>query len=215
MRADYKNSIFVNCPFDTIYKPLFRAILFAIFDCGFTPRCTLEEDDSSQIRIERIYTIIESCQYGIHDISRTELDSKYKLPRFNMPLELGLFLSAKRFGKRKHGMKSCLILDKKPYRYQKFISDISGQDIVGHYNSSIMAIKVVRDWLSGKSISGTPPPDGSVIWRRYKRFLKALPDLCRDLDLQQEKLIYKDYIYLVYEWLMESTWVPLTNINHL
>jgi hypothetical protein len=206
MRVDYKDNIFLNCPFDTDYEPLFKAILFAISDCGFTPRCTKEEDDSSKIRIETIYTLIESCQYGIHDISRTELDPRYKLPRFNMPLELGLFLSAKWFGKGKHRIKSCLILDRKPYRYQKFISDIAGQEIVAHNNSPKIAIKVVRNWLSGKSHSGNLPSDGSVIWRRYNRFLKALPDLCRRLDLKEESLIYKDYIRLVHEWLGETTW---------
>src|SRR5262249_5963635 len=30
------------------------------------------------------------CKYGIHDISRTEVTSASGLPRFNMPLELGV-----------------------------------------------------------------------------------------------------------------------------
>ena len=42
--------------------------------------------------------MIADCRYGIHDISRTELDRDSGLPRFNMPLELGIFLGAKRFG---------------------------------------------------------------------------------------------------------------------
>jgi hypothetical protein len=210
MRDDYNYSIFLNCPFDTDYEPLFKAILFAIFDCGFIPRCTKEEDDASRIRIETIYNLIESCRYGIHDISRTELDPRYKLPRFNMPLELGLFLSAKWFGNGKHRIKSCLILDRKPYRYQKFISDISGQDIVAHNNSPRIAIKVVRNWLSGKSSSGKPPSDGSIIWQRYQDFLKMLPDLCREAKLRHDRLIYKDYIHLVVEWIKEFTWKKKT-----
>ena len=149
--STYDDNVFINCPFDKDYKPIFNAILFAIFDCGFVPRCTLEEVDASQIRIEKIYSIISSCRYGIHDISRTELDSKNKLPRFNMPLELGLFLGAKRFGGKTHNKKACLIFDRKPHRYQKFISDISGQDIKSHNNKPKTAIKEVRDWLRGKS----------------------------------------------------------------
>ena len=35
---------------------------------------------------------------GIHDISRTESSGKPRLPRFNMPLELGMFLGAKQYG---------------------------------------------------------------------------------------------------------------------
>jgi len=178
-----------------------------IFNCGFVPRCTLEEDDASQIRIEKIYSIINACRYSIHDISRTELDSKNNLPRFNMPLELGIFLSAKKFGSGKHNKKSCLILDKKAYRYQKFISDISGQDISAHNNANKNAIRIVRDWLSGKS-RRTTLPDGDVIWKRYQRFMKTLPKMCKTLQFNQKKLIYKDYIHLVYEWLEELTWYP-------
>lgn len=207
MGNSYAEQVFINCPFDEKYEPLFRAIVFTVFDCGFVPRCTLEEDDASQIRIEKIYSIIDSCQYGIHDISRTELDPTNRLPRFNMPLELGLFLSAKKFGKGKHGNKSCLILDKKPYRYQKFISDIAGQDISAHSNSPKTTIKMVRDWLSGKSTAGIPS-DGAIIWNRYKLFQKALPATCQALELQQGNLIYKDYVHLAYGWLKESTWKP-------
>lgn len=202
---NYNDYVFINCPFDEEYEPMFHGIIFAIFDCGFVPRCTLEEDDASQIRIDKIYSIINACRYGIHDISRTELDLKNNLPRFNMPLELGLFLSAKRFGSGKHIKKSCLIFDKKAYRYQKFISDIAGQDINAHNNVPKNAIIIVRNWLRGKS-RRTTPPDGHVIWNRYKMFRKALPRMCKSLQLNPKKLIYKDYVHLVYEWLEELTW---------
>jgi len=203
-KPSYNDNVFINCAFDKEYKPIFQAIIFAIFDCGFVPRCTSEEVDSSQIRIEKIYKIINACRYSIHDISRTELDSKNKLPRFNMPLELGLFLSAKKFGSGKHKRKSCLILDKKAYRYQKFISDIAGQDISAHENTPKNAIKIVRDWLRGKSMR-TTLPDGAVIWNRYKMFRGMLPGMCKILQLNPNNLIYKDYIHLVYEWLKERT----------
>ena len=94
----YEYGVFVNCPFDAEYRPLFRAIVFAIHDCGFAARSALEVTDASQVRIDKISAIIASSKFGLHDISRTELDSATGLPRFNMPLELGLFLGAKRFG---------------------------------------------------------------------------------------------------------------------
>ena len=46
-----------------------------------------------------------------------------------MPLELGIFLGAKRFGRAEQKGKVCLILDTERYRYQQFMSDIAGQDI--------------------------------------------------------------------------------------
>ena len=94
----YNDNVFVNCPFDLAYKSLFDAMVFAIHDCGFIARCALEEEDASQVRIDKIYNIIAHCRYGIHDISRTELDEIIGLPRFNMPLEFGVFLGAKKFG---------------------------------------------------------------------------------------------------------------------
>jgi hypothetical protein len=56
-------------------------------------------------------------QFGIHDVSRVELDESNKLPRFNMPLELGLFLGAKSFSdEARQKKKRCLILDSDPHR---------------------------------------------------------------------------------------------------
>ena len=49
-----------------------------------------------------------------------------------MPLELGLFLGAKRFGGTDQRSKKALVLDREPYRYQTFISDIAGKDIHAH-----------------------------------------------------------------------------------
>ena len=101
MAADARTSaddVFINCPFDEDYAPTFRALIFGIYACGFRPRSARELDDGGQTRIEKLYGIIEECRYGVHDLSRTELDAVNQLPRFNMPLELGIFLGAKRYG---------------------------------------------------------------------------------------------------------------------
>ena len=95
MATRYTDNVFINCPFDDEYTELFYAAVFAIFDCGFVARCTLEDDDSGQVRIDKIQAIIKICKYGIHDVSRTELCDQNNLPRFNMPLELGMFFGAK------------------------------------------------------------------------------------------------------------------------
>ncbi len=199
-KSDYDDSVFINCPFDLDYKPLLNAIIFTVFDCGFIARCALEEEDASLIRIEKIYAIISNCKYGIHDISRTELDESNGLPRFNMPLELGIFLGAKTFGTDKERKKKCLILDKEPYRYQKFISDISGQDIHTHGNDPKQAIKTVRNWLRNAS-SRVTIPGGHLIYRRYQTFLSDLPEMCDEAGLKVGELIFNDYTWLVAEWL--------------
>lgn len=85
-------------PLDDDYAPIFQALIFTIYACGFRPRSAREVDDGGQTRIEKLFRIIEQCRYGIHDLSRTELDELHQLPRFNMPLELGMFLGAKHYG---------------------------------------------------------------------------------------------------------------------
>ena len=112
MDASYGRAVFINCPLDETYQPIFQALVFAIHDCGFTARCALEADNRGEVRIEKIARIIRSCQHGIHDVSRTEPDAMNRLPRFNMPLELGLFLGARLFGGRGQRQKNCLILDR-------------------------------------------------------------------------------------------------------
>ncbi|UCH97716.1 MAG: hypothetical protein JSV88_12935 [Candidatus Aminicenantes bacterium] len=108
MLYSYTENVFINCPFDGSYLPVFHAIIFTVSDCGYSPRCSMEIEDSSEVRIDKIAKIISECKYGIHDISRTDLDKNTNLPRFNMPLELGMFLGAKRFGDDEQRKKVCL-----------------------------------------------------------------------------------------------------------
>ncbi len=150
---DYASHVFINCPFDKQYQPIREAIIFAIFDCGFIPRSVLEENNSSDVRFEKIKHLISISKFGVHDISRTSLDSRNKLPRFNMPLELGVFIGAKKFGENYHRQKDIMILDKEAYRYQVFISDLAGQDIQAHNNDPAEAINKIRDWLNNASIA--------------------------------------------------------------
>ncbi len=202
--SKYSGSVFINCPFDTQYLTIFNAIVFAVFDCGFVARCAMEIDDSSQVRIDKIFKIIQGSNYGIHDISRTELDDKTGLPRFNMPLELGLFLSAKRFGDKRQKSKVCLILDREPFRYQSFISDIAGQDIKDHSNDPEKAIKIVRDWLSDSSRRKTIP-GGREICRRYSKFRTDLPMLCGGIRIEEDEMTFNDYTNIVSVWLNQNS----------
>ena len=150
-------NVFINCPFVNDYLILRNALLFAIFDCGFIPRCTLEEDDSGNVRFNKIQKIISECRFGVHDISRTELDQETQTPRFNMPFELGVFLGAKLFGNRQQKGKVCLVLDREKYRYQTFLSDIFGHDIRSHENKPENVIRHIRNWLNNASGRKTIP----------------------------------------------------------
>jgi hypothetical protein len=198
--ASYAYNVFINCPFDDPW-PLFEALVFAVHDCGYIARCALEVDDASEVRIEKIAKIIRDCKFGIHDICRTEPDPLTGLPRFNMPLELGFFLGAKRFGRAEQKQKTCLILDVEKYRFQKFISDIAGQDISAHAADVAKAIKVVRDWLSNATPLSITIPGASLIVSRYELFRNDLPTMCEKLHLNVSELTFNNYVVQVEEWL--------------
>ena len=195
--------VFINCPFDDTYKPIFEAIVFAIYDLGFVARCALEVDDSGEARLTKITRIIEQCPYGIHDISSVGLGTSTKLPRFNMPLELGLYLGCRFYGDKAQKTKACLIIDSKPYRYRAFISDISGQDIHVHKGKPALAITEVRNWLA--NVSKTKGlPGGVEIAERYKRFVKDLPKICNQLKRQPKALTFADFSETVESWLKSA-----------
>ncbi len=207
MNFSYSKNIFINCPFDDHYLPIFHAIVFSVFDCGYIARCALEIEDSSELRFEKIARIISECKYGIHDISCTEPDKKSNLPRFNMPLELGMFLGAKRYGDEEQKKKICLILDRESHRYQSFISDLSGQDIKAHKNEDSEVIKVVRNWLCSAGGRVTMP-GGKEILRRYGLFKSELPRLCKKIKLEVEEMIYNDYSNIASLWIIENPAYP-------
>jgi hypothetical protein len=198
---DYERSVFVNCPFDEDYRRIFDAIVFAVYDCGYIARCSLEADDASEVRIDKITKIVGECRFGLHDISRTELDTATRLPRFNMPFELGLFFGAKRFGRAEHKLKSCLILDVELYRYQKFISDIAGQDVAAHGGKVDTAIGRVRDWLSNAVPKSVRTPGGKTMAERYGVFRDELPVMCKRVNLSADELTFNDYVAQVEGWL--------------
>jgi hypothetical protein len=198
-RPSYNKQVFINCPFDTDYLPLFDALVFTTLDCGFTPRCAKEFNDSGQVRIEKILNIIAECRLGVHDLSRTELSHQSGLPRFNMPLELGIFLGAKTFGNAKQKSKTCLILEKEPYTYQKFLSDLAGHDISSHHNQSEKLIGSVRKWLI--QYSDNIIPGESAISERYNEFKSDLPRICKEFALKQHELTYIDYLRIAGPWI--------------
>jgi hypothetical protein len=127
-------------------------------------------------------------------------DAENQLPRFNMPLELGVFLGAKRFGPGQHRSKRCLILDRDRYRFQKFISDIAGQDIKAHGDSPEAAIRAVCDWLRN-----APGARAASRWiaslGKIPEIHQGLAAMCARVQLTPEHLTFTDFYQLVLEWL--------------
>jgi hypothetical protein len=196
----YAQNVFINCPFDQDYANLFDAIIFTVTDCGFRPLCARERMNSAQVRLDKIVEMIRDSRYSIHDLSRTELDEKYSLPRFNMPLELGLALGCAKFGSRRQRQKTALILDRRQYRYQRFVSDIAGQDIKEHRNRPSRAIEAVRNFLRAES-GIADIPGAEYISGRYRRFKADLPAIAKLGHLNAKRLTFVDYCEMIKQWL--------------
>ncbi|MCX7043984.1 MAG: hypothetical protein NTX50_00670, partial [Candidatus Sumerlaeota bacterium] len=205
MASNYERCVFINCPFDSEYQELFTAIIFTVINCGFVARCALEAGGSGSNRINKIEELVAQCRLGVHDLSRTGLDSQSGLPRFNMPLELGLFLGAKRYGDIKQRKKDLLILDRDKYQYQKFCSDISGKDIAAHDNQPQMMVKAIRNWLQSVQRSRTPPlPGGSALFERFRAFQEDIPSVCHERRLIPSELTFLDWCEIIENWILAN-----------
>lgn len=195
----YEKSVFISAPFGDFYQPMFEAVVFAVTVAGFTPRSVFETPVRSRSRLDGIMKVIAKCKYGVFDISNIGLTKG--LPRFNTPLELGLFLGGWKYGGGLQKKKSVLVLERDPHRYKQFISDLAGHDIEAHSNRPSDLIKIVRDWLAISS--NRTIPSGSEIYRQYRLFKRVLPKICRQIRVTPGALTYSDYTYVIATWLKE------------
>lgn len=155
----------------------------------------MDEDDGSDSRLHKIMRIIALCKYGIHDISRIQLNAN-KFPRFNTPYELGLFFGAKYFGTRNQKKKQTLVFEKEKFSYQQYISDLNGIDTKAHNDDPHTVIVKVRDWLMTSSKrDGIPGP--RLITKEYNEFLRALPIVVASMNLNPKDLQMVDYTIIV------------------
>ncbi len=165
----FDKNVFVNCQFDDEYRPLLRPLLFTISYLGFQPRIALEELDSGAPRIQKIVNLIRSSRYAIHDLSRLQARQQGEFYRLNMPLELGIDVGCRVFGRAPLNLKRCLILEVQRYRYQAAISDLAGCDIAVHGGSEEAIVTEVRNWLSSKT--STPAAGPARVWTAFLDFM--------------------------------------------
>jgi hypothetical protein len=204
--ARFDRCVFVNCPFDSAYKPLLHAILFAIHDCGFIARSALEATGSAEPRLDKIVRIIRESRWSVHDISRVEVDPDNPLPRFNMPFECGLALGAQRFGTARDRRRDFLILTGARHQDKLTLSDLAGQDAVHHGNVPERAIDAMRAFLAPKSRSQVR--GGAAIKARYTRFRAELPRLAAALEIGDQEILsfeyLPDWLRVMNAWLVQG-----------
>ena len=123
------DSVFLNVPYDLAFERLYLAYIAGLSTLGLAARATLEIPGGER-RLDRIFTLLQSCTYSIHDLSRVQLNrTRPATPRFNMPMELGLAIA---WSKLSHGKHSWFVFETEQGRALKSISDLNGTDLNIH-----------------------------------------------------------------------------------
>lgn len=206
---NFHKNVFINCPFDDDYRPLLRPLLFTIAYLGFKPRIALEEFDSGTPRIQKILGLIKLSRYAIHDLSRLQARRKGEYYRLNMPLELGLDVGCRLFGRGQHTLKRCLILEEQRFRYQAAISDLSGSDIAVHNGSPEILVTEVRNWLNRHADVQAPGP--ARVWTAFLEFMSDNYSALKKRgfsDRDVESLPIYELIKCIDEWVDDSPAPP-------
>ena len=176
----YEKSVFINCPFDALFEPLFHAIVLTVAARGFIPRCARETEGQADPRIVRIAAGLMQSKYSIHDLSRFQGEGTDNLSRFNMPLELGMALGIRYLRKEERGATlpgkdhNWVVLVPGNFLHQKFISDLAGYDASDHDLTPSAVIKRVAGWLSLQPDFAPPKLSAREILGIYPEFCQLL-----------------------------------------
>lgn len=145
-------NVFLNVPFDIRYSSIFTTLIGALTVLGYEPHCVLEVPSGGRNRLDRIYDLIESCGASIHDLSRVTLSGPLRVPRFNMPFELGVAYALTR--KQPHQF---FVFEAQAYRLQASLSDLNGHDPHIHGGTQDGVLRCVLDCFAFGTPTGAFP----------------------------------------------------------
>lgn len=161
-------SVFLNIPYDSQFESLYLAYIVGLTQLGFKINATLAVPN--QGRLDQIIYLIEQSDVSIHDLSRIETTSG--IPRFNMPLELGLALYHSHATKGRHRV---FVFERKRYRMQRSTSDINGIDPLIHNGKPKGVMAGLRNIFHQPSKTTTVPE----MLASYRAVKRKLPELRR------------------------------------
>jgi hypothetical protein len=119
------NGVFLNIPYDEEFWSLYVAYIVGLYQLDLVPHLA-SEIAGGERRLNRIFQLIKSCRYSIHDLSRVEVSvAATAVPRFNMPLELGMTITWANLHPSRH---TWFVWESEPYRLQRSASDLNGTD---------------------------------------------------------------------------------------
>jgi hypothetical protein len=169
-KGDGDPSAFLNIPYDTEFVGLYLAYIAGLAAFGVRPTASLEIPGGER-RLDRIFTLIQSCIYSFHDLSRVQLDEHRPLtPRFNMPFELGLTVAWEKLNPGRHRW---FVMESKNRRVLKSLSDLAGTDVQIH-DGNVKG--VLRELANSLVWTGKQPtvPEMQAIYRGLQQQLPAI-----------------------------------------
>jgi hypothetical protein len=182
-------SLFLNIPYDASFRDLYLAYIAGVSSFGLVPRATLEIPGGER-RLDRILSLIRSCAYSLHDLSRVELDHHPpRTPRFNMPFELGLAVSWQKLKRASH---TWFVFEAIARRAEKSLSDLSGTDVYIHNGNP----RGVFTQLSNAFTRLKSQPTTQDMEKIYLRLRDLLPQLQKQTGAASpfEARIFQDLV---------------------
>jgi hypothetical protein len=164
------DACFLNIPYDERFERLYLAYIVGLTAHGLVPTATLGVPRDAR-RLDRIFRLIQSCRYSVHDLSRIQLDPGHpRAPRFNMPFELGLAVAWANLNPRSHSWVGC---DEIVHRPVRSISDLNGTDFHTHNGTVVGVLNALCNAFVSRNQHPTVPRMQTV----YRLLRRAVPDL--------------------------------------
>lgn len=166
-----KEAVFLNIPYDPSFARLYLAYITALSAVSFLPRATL--GITGNRRLDRIASLLESCAYSIHDLSRVQLDRNApRTPRFNMPFELGLAVA----WAQSNPEHKWFVFESVSRRLTKSLSDLDGTDPYIHEGT---VRGVMREVCNAFVSSGTQPTVPAMM-KMYRELRRTSPQILKN-----------------------------------
>jgi hypothetical protein len=186
-----RSDVFVNVPFDSEYERLFLALIAGLTCLGLNPKCVLEIT-ATNVRLRRLTELIARCPFSLHDLSRVQASriGRFRIPRFNMPFELGLAAAISELADATEHQWS--ILETVRHRAWQSLSDVSGYDVAIHNGRAEGMFYVLLD-IFGNLPQPPHPTIASMrsVYRELRRYGNGLPGIYSPNSFRQLVLTAK------------------------
>jgi hypothetical protein len=181
-RQRRSESVFLNIPYDSQFENLYLAYIVGLTQLGLKINAALAVPN--QGRLGRIIELIEKSDVSIHDLSRIETRSG--IPRFNMPLELGLALYRSHATNGRHHV---FVFEGRRHRAQRSTSDINGIDPLIH-NGRPKGVMVGLRNIFHQPDRTVTVPEMLTSYRAVKRRLSELRRIAGSRSLFEAAVFY-------------------------